>query len=296
MSDSPATRVYPCRSVDEFFAKLRPPASPFEGGVTNSVLYRGVGDSRYELVPAALRTDKRSQETVDRIKSLAGESSHIVDVTVLSMFYREANRNGLALPYLSQYMHELLCNGEVSPDFAAHAHGAMLPVLGLAQHYGLPTKLLDWSFDPLVAAYFAAENGTRHLQEAVSNSQDRVEDKTSELAVWFVQSRFLGADVRVVHAPYSGNPNLAAQKGAFTFVNDIDDDTPLNAVYASQTTRRDFHKVTLPISEAATLLFELRLRGYDAARLFPGYSGVSQAVKELASLAQFPQVTKRVFE
>lgn len=52
-------------------------------------------------------------------------------------------------------------------------------VLSLAQHHGLPTRLLDWSFSPFVAAYFATENV--HVQEDGAVWRINIEDCKNNL-------------------------------------------------------------------------------------------------------------------
>jgi FRG domain len=87
------------------------------------VIYRGVKSLDYKLVPKIGRYKK--PRTHDRLKD---------DKYILTLFRQQAT------PYLV-----------VKPENDWEW-------LALAQHHGLPTRLMDWSRNPLVAAYFAVED------------------------------------------------------------------------------------------------------------------------------------------
>jgi len=145
------------------------------------------------------------------------------------------------------------------------------------QHYDMPTLLLDWSRNPLVAAFFACADSARNF----NNTSLRlvVCALRTDSPVWNDQQ----GCVQIVQAKNPINERVVRQMGLFTYDRSgkatieeyvrsaLDDEQVVQDV----TTRGPvIRKVTFPLGVVAEALEELEVFSINSYAMFPDHTGV----------------------
>lgn len=150
------------------------------------------------------------------------------------------------------------------------------PAVGLAQHHGMHTRLIDWTRDPLVAGFFAAE---------------KVRTPNGTLCVWALNRRCLinNFNWAAFVLPRSEIGFLHAQAGLFTFCKNADPQFLLSGSWPTMEAslqpndycETPLRKITLPWREASELKRLLYAEGYSKAHLMPSYDNVTATLRSI---------------
>ena len=146
----------------------------------------------------------------------------------------------------------------------------------LAQHHRVPTRLLDITYRPLVAAYFAS-----HFEE-----EPVKDDPSRKLVVWAINAGGLReTDLKIVKRRRSEIGFLQAQDGAFLLDARANEKfwfegrwLPFEYYLNDQVASSKAFKFSLPMSERKELLDRLELKGVSMPALMPSFDNVRRHI------------------
>jgi len=283
---SSVVNVIECKTAEDFWSRLSPenPLMP----PPRRLVFRGQGDADWPLVPSVLRPMANGASLAAAIfgrDESPGDDHVWAEQRLLELFVEACDRTGLSLPGdSSEFRRKWFGDNARGCDQFLKAPETwpseeLYDCLALAQHHGLPTRLLDWSRRAHVAAYFAAVDVLR----------PRGKHQPARLAVWALdlERKGLIQDIQEIRVPGSTSRNLAAQEGLFTLLREQrgrgETYVPRHLLayveecFSHNPQGSPLWKITLPREEARGVLARCNSHGVSAAILFPGYDGAARS-------------------
>ena len=310
----PTCTVHTAKSVEKFIEYLLPSAIHWKSAKRGELAYRGQPSSTWPLVPKAFRSN---QVIGYEQNAPTANVTHVVpqawaEFRAVSRFVREADISGLQVTELGGRL--LLQDNPVKIfndrdwEYSWPSEN-ILETLALAQHHGVPTRLLDFTEEPLTAAYFAATYAWDPKKRARITGKDR-----RYLSVWVIDLRFIRSlneiggrypeRIAEIRVPRANNSYLHAQDGFFLMdrgANDVMGRGELLSIDRAIADRANFwhngkrlawkrihpnwfdeipiRQVRLNAKHTSALLRELANRGVTRATLMPNLDQVVESLE-----------------
>lgn len=306
MKKTPVVQYIEYPKIENFLRDISYGGRLYKLFMNGNYAFRGHASDKYKLIPAALRP--KSRQRFNQF-ALSGDDEEKKDLEyfqiikeghILRDFYKMCDRHGLANENIKRFRSSFLERMDLQTLLTSEM---WLPqdlwtLAALAQHYGLPTRLLDWTHDINVGLFFAVEDyldgrpvpgGTEHIVVWALNLQPFTEPNVKDLPL------------KLVQPIYHGNDNLTAQQGLFTLwqvkksidfsegkmVADMKtivnrkplDQLLLNLRIGQENIEEPYlYGFLLPADSGREIYRYIKSVGYDASRIYPGYNGVVKSM------------------
>ncbi|MCK9750804.1 FRG domain-containing protein [Pseudomonas syringae pv. syringae] len=253
-------------------------------------VFRGQPSDEYKLTPSVCRNDKGSfgYESPRRMFDKSSSGQLYYELEIVKKFLDGCDRSGLIVPgYTEQIRDRLLASRRTfMSGHLPWPQQEMHQIMAVAQHYEVPTRLLDWTDRSFVACYFAASSASFEIDVM----------GMPKIAVWALETSPapFWQTVKIIRPPGGTSLNQAAQSGLFSahqarnyrtddvYIPDALED--VQEIYETSIGIPAIIKMTLPLSEAPELLDLCSKMGVDGSTLFPGFHGAAKMVKDWANI------------
>lgn len=257
--------VYEIRSLPEMMSII---GRRRQYGFTT--IFRGHCDDRYRLTPSIARIRIAPEEEVERRLYVRG-TRWMVDPSNWTQSVAEATM-------FSEFCRQI-------PAYREHHPADQWELLAIAQHHKLPTRLLDWTYNPYVAAWFAVgkppKDGVRFgvVWMHVPNEEDYLteeEQKNSPFELYRAGSPYCP----IVFVPRHVASRIRGQSGLFT-VHQYDRKRQSFHPLESRGDHREcMTKFCIPAKSFLRIRDDLDMVGINAASLFPDLDGLTEALRD----------------